>query len=146
MISRAVRKICSLYARDENLKLAGTVEAMCADLALRQPYSIYKRLYGIELQGSRDKIRGYLRKGYRVKDERNGYWILFKPAQIVLTLMDNTSECRSYGVKQKVLEFYDKKRISEKTFNKFLNDSLNGKIKFCISEHGEVTIQRVTSI
>lgn len=100
----------------------------------------------IELQGSRDKIRGYLRKGYRVKDERNGYWILFKPAQIVLTVMDNTSKCRSYGVKQKVLEFYDKKRISEKTFNKFLNDSLNGKIKFCISEHGEVTIQRVTSI
>ena len=31
----------------------------------------------IELQGSRDKIRGYLRKGYRVKDERNGYFARF---------------------------------------------------------------------
>ena len=101
----------------------------------------YKYSDTVEVQKKQDKIRGYLNKGYKIKDERNGYWVLIKTAQVILTVMDENSQYRIFSVKNKVLELYNKSRISEKTFGKFLSDAKSGKIKFYLTEYDELIIQ-----
>ena len=45
----------------------------------------YESSSTIEHQGNRQSIDRYLRQGYSIKVRRNGYWVLTKPAQVIVT-------------------------------------------------------------
>ena len=64
----------------------------------------------IEVQGKRDKIEKYLKKGYSVKEERNGYWVLIKKAKVWVTLT-NSYCTKTFSIKADILDYYSKKKI-----------------------------------
>lgn len=89
----------------------------------------YERSETIKHQGNRESIKPYLRKGYKIRGDRNGSWILTKPAKVMVTI-GNKSDKRTYDMKEPILSHYGKERISEKLVNDFVKDARNGKIKF----------------
>ncbi len=87
----------------------------------------------IEKQGKRDDIEKYLKKGYYVKEERNGYWVLVRPSRVVVTLKSSIGTQNIY-MKQEILDYYCKQRISEKQVEKFAKDIDSKKIVVCLDE------------
>lgn len=104
-------------------------------------HALYEESDSLELQGTREKIEKYLRIGYYVKESRNGYWVLIKPAQVFVEVVNENSQYLRFSVKDIVLRLYNKRRISEKIFGKFIDDALNGKVKFYLTEQNELIIQ-----
>lgn len=89
----------------------------------------------VEIQGKRDKIQKYLDKGYYVKESRNGYWVLVKPAQLNVTLSDgDTTE--TFNMKQDVCDHYGRQRISDSLVEKFRKDVNAGKISITLDPRG----------
>ena len=44
----------------------------------------YNESQRIEHQGTRASIKKYLNEGYYIKEDRNGYWVLVKPASLTV--------------------------------------------------------------
>lgn len=80
------------------------------------------------VQGKRNEIDIYLKRGYHVKEERNGFWVLTKPAEVLVDITD-AEENKTINMKQDVLDCYKKSRISKKVFNQFEKDIKDGKIR-----------------
>ena len=89
----------------------------------------------IEVQGKRDKIEKYLKKGYSVKEERNGYWVLIKKAKVWVTLT-NSYCTKTFSIKADILDYYSKKKISANLVTKFQNDKKKKKITFTMDKEG----------
>lgn len=89
----------------------------------------------IELQGKQKDIEKYLRQGYHVQEERNGYWVLTKNVQVLMTLTNSTCT-NTFNIKEDVLSYYNKQRISNSMVNQFENDINSGKICIKMSEDG----------
>lgn len=87
-------------------------------------------------QGNRNSIAPYLKKGYRAVQNRNGFWVLTKPASIEVCLKNSNNHTFSFNMKEDILKHYGKTRISSKLFDKFLLDSVNGKIQFYMDHDG----------
>lgn len=87
----------------------------------------------IETQGNRQEIQKYLDKGYYIKEDRNGYWVLVKTAKVQVTLK-NSYGCKTFNVKDAILSYYGRERVTEKLVNQFQNDINNGKITFEMSQ------------
>lgn len=85
-------------------------------------------------QGTRSSITRYQKQGYIVKEERNGYWVLVKPVSIHVYLKNSNNVTVSFNMKQDILAYYGKTRISVNLFNKFVQDALNGKIQFYMDD------------
>ena len=83
----------------------------------------------VEYQGKRSSINKYLAQGYYVKEERNGYWLLIRPAEIRATIKIDGKQ-KSFNIKAEVRDYYGKKRITQKLFYNFCNDAREGIIKF----------------
>lgn len=83
---------------------------------------IYEESQSIEIHGNYSKVKKYLDE-YKIKENRNGYWLLIKPAKAILTING-----KHYNVKNYILEHYNKKRISKNLVDKLENDIINGKI------------------
>ena len=62
-------------------------------------------------QGNRSSIQRYLHQGYRIVDERNGYWILNKPSSLTVILKDSNNIIHSFNMKEDILEHYGRQRI-----------------------------------
>ena len=92
-----------------------------------------------EIQGNRTKIEPYLRDGYYVKEERNGYWVLVRPVKVNVTIKKDDKNM-SFNMKSKICDYYGRKRISEKVYHKFLEDVSSEKIKFYLKDD-ELTIK-----
>lgn len=103
--------------------------------------TIYEASDCIQTQGKRSKIDKYLQEGYYIKEERNGFWILVKPAKIIVTLK-NDEGIQSFNMKQDICALYGKQRISENTFGRFCKDALEGRIEFELG-NGQYSIKRV---
>ncbi|MDF2877505.1 MAG: hypothetical protein K0S30_601 [Clostridia bacterium] len=95
----------------------------------------YEPSDSIEIQGKRSDIEKYLNKGYYIKENRNGYWVLVKPAQLNVTL-SNSFCTRTFNMKTDVCMYYGKIRISQTLADKFRKDVANGTISLYMDEEG----------
>jgi len=95
----------------------------------------YENSDTITHQGTRSSITRYLKQGYKVKEERNGYWVLVKPTSVYVYLKNSDNITASFNMKQDILDYYGKTRISINLFNKFVQDASNGKIQFYMDDN-----------
>lgn len=95
----------------------------------------YEESDNISYQGNRRQIQRYLDKGYYVKEERNGYWVLIKPAAVRVVLESEDGHRASFNIKQDILDYYGKVRISPKLVEKFTKECNNGKIHFYMEDN-----------
>jgi hypothetical protein len=102
----------------------------------------YRRSATIETQGTRDAIERYLKEGYHVKEKRNGYWVLIKKAKVIVTVESSTGT-RSVSMKRDILDYYDKKRITEKQVEKFRQDIKKEKVAVCYDANGDCFIKKM---
>ncbi len=96
---------------------------------------VYEHSDTIEKQGTRDSISKYLKNGYYIKEDRNGYWVLVKPSKVMVTLKSSIGTQTS-NLKEDILDFYGKRRISKKQTDKFAKDIDDGKVFVFLSESG----------
>ncbi len=94
----------------------------------------------IEKQGKRGDIQKYLKKGYYIKEERNGYWVLVKSSKVIINI-SNSSGNWTFDIKQDILDFYEKKKISEKLVEKFKQDIKDDKVSIYMDEKGNYDIR-----
>lgn len=81
----------------------------------------------VEFQGKQEKASKYQKRGYYVKVSRNGYWVMVKPSKVLVTLACAEDQVE-VNLKQCILDYYEKKRISEKTIQKFAQQVEDKKI------------------
>lgn len=93
----------------------------------------------IEMQGKRSNIEKYLNLGYYVKEDRNGYWVLVKAAQLMVTLT-NSSCTRTFNMKANVCDYYGKQRISQSLIEKFKKDIKEDKVSIYMDSEGSYSI------
>lgn len=89
----------------------------------------------IHHQGNRNSIDTYLNQGYRIVQSLNGYWILTKPISIYVYLKNSDNITLSFNMKEDILKYYNKTRISRKLFDKFVSDSTDGTIQFYMDKN-----------
>lgn len=87
-------------------------------------------------QGNRNSVQKYLRSGYYVVEERNGFWILNKPSTVIVCLKDENGKKHYFDMKKDILDYYGKQRISDNIVNMFFNDATSGKINFYMDDSG----------
>lgn len=85
--------------------------------------------HSITHQGNRDSIRKYTNDGYYVKEHRNGFWVLVK-SSAAMVVLENSAGQLQFNMREDILEYYGKQKLTQKLFDKFNNDASNGKIKF----------------
>ena len=78
----------------------------------------------IKVQGKRKEIEKYLTQGYYEKEERNGFWILEKTAKVNVTSKNDSCP---FDMKDEVIQYYGRKKISEQLVGKFDEDIKTGK-------------------
>lgn len=83
----------------------------------------------IVMQGKRSDIEKYLKQGYSIQEDRNGFWVLVKPLRLLATLT-NTHGTKTFNVKGDVLQYYNRFKISENLIAIFRQDVNDGKIIF----------------
>lgn len=90
----------------------------------------------VERQGNRHSIECYLKKGYLIKDSRNGYWLLVKPAKVFVTAYCGDDGIFTHDMKNSILEIYGRSRISIELIDTFKNDFNDGKLSVEADKHG----------
>lgn len=103
--------------------------------------AIYEESSTITHQGNRASIQPYLNKGYYIKEDRNGYWVLIKPASLTVVLKDAKNIVHSFQMKEDAIQYYGKQRISRSLADKFISDAIDGKIKFYMDDTGSYSIK-----
>ena len=101
----------------------------------------YEHSSTITHQGNRASIQAYLNKGYHIKESRNGYWVLSKPASLTVILKDYNNVVHSFQMKEDVFKYYGQSRISEKLAKTFISDANAGKVKFYMDNTGSYCIK-----
>lgn len=96
----------------------------------------YNASSSLEMQGTQKDTQPYIKKGYYVKENRNGYWVLVKPAKVVVTLKDSEGRIKTFNMKKEILDYYNASRISMSLVQKFLSEVSEGKITFSMDEEG----------
>ena len=94
----------------------------------------------MELQGKYCSIERYLKDGYYIKESRNGYWLLIRPSELLVTAHCGKNGSFVHDMKYDILRYYGRSRITEKLINTFKNDFLNGNIKILANETGYLLI------
>ena len=82
----------------------------------------YEKSETINTQGNRASIEAQLKNGFIVKEENNGFWILTKPAKIMVTVENSAGEVERHNLKALVTSHYNKQRVSQKLCNQFEAD------------------------
>ena len=88
----------------------------------------------LEFKVLRD-IRPYFKQGYSKVREDNGNWILSKPASLEMTFREN-GKFYTFDMKARAKKYFNKKRISDKVANDFIDGVKNGTIIVTINENG----------
>ena len=100
----------------------------------------YQLSSSMELQGKYCSIERYLRDGYYIKESRNGYWLLVRPSEVLVTAHCGKNGSFVHDMKYGILNHYGRSRITEKLINTFKNDFLSGKIKIEANENDYLII------
>ena len=99
----------------------------------------YQESSSITCQGNRMSIQPDINKGYYVKSENYGNWVLYRPTRVIATLKGpNLIEC---NIKDYITSYYGKSRISYKQYEDFCKLVACGKISFFMDEYGNCTIE-----
>lgn len=96
--------------------------------------AVYNESNTITHQGTRASINTYLNNGYYIKEDRNGFWVLAKPASVMVILKNSDGETHQFNMKTDITEYYGKTRISYNLFVRFSKDAKSGKIKFYMED------------
>ena len=99
-------------------------------------HAFYEKSDTITIQGNRASIECHLRDGYRKVDERNGFWILNRPARAMVYLADSKGEQYLFNMKESILNHYSRKMISQKLLDRFSDDAKAGRISFYLDGDG----------
>lgn len=86
----------------------------------------------VEKQGNRSSIDPYLKRGYYINKGRNGYWVLVKPARVLVTIGDSKVS-KTFNMKDDIRTYYGKSRISTKMVERFVEDVEKNKIKITLN-------------
>jgi hypothetical protein len=87
----------------------------------------------ITKQGKYSDIEKYLKSGYRIQEDRNGFWVLVRPLRLFVTLT-NKYGTNKFEVKNEMLNYYNRQRISLQLIEQFEEDVNEGKITFEMNE------------
>ncbi|MDD2376494.1 MAG: hypothetical protein PHD15_04540 [Clostridia bacterium] len=98
----------------------------------------YEESHTVQMQGKRRDIEKYLKKGYHVKEERNGYWVLVKDSRVKVTLTNSTIT-RTFNMKEDIREHYNRTRVTAALIKTFSKDINSGKIVICMDSDGMYT-------
>lgn len=90
----------------------------------------------IERQGTYSSIERYLKNGYHVQVNRNGYWLLVCPSKVIVAVNCGAYGTYTYDMKNSILEFYDRSKISAKLVETFKKDVVDGRITILADEFG----------
>lgn len=88
----------------------------------------------IEKQGNHQSIDRYLRQGYYVKVSRNGYWVLTKPAKVLVTAYCGLNGTYTHNMKSEIVSKYNRSKISVGLIETFKNDFKNGSLSVMADE------------
>ena len=102
--------------------------AQCINVKYIQSNSMIK-------QGKDKDIQCYLKTGYYKTQDRNGYWVLTKPAQINITLK-GFNNIITFPARQQITAYYGRDNVTYRLCEIFKNDIACGKIKFYTSDDG----------
>lgn len=100
----------------------------------------YEQSDTIEMQGKRKDIEKHLRNGYHVKEDRNGYWVLTKPAK-VLVEVEISGETKIINMKNEIVDHYGKTRISKSLVETFSKDVSNGKVNVYVNSNSNYELK-----
>lgn len=89
----------------------------------------YEESQSIERQGNRASIDYYIRKGFRIKESRNGYWVLYKPTKVIVTINCGENGHYIYDLKDAITSYYGRAKISYNLVEKFKEDFANGNLE-----------------
>jgi hypothetical protein len=95
----------------------------------------YEESDTIEKQGKRRDIEKYLNKGYYVKEQRNGYWVLLKASKVEVTL-SNSTITRTFNMKEDMRDHYSRTNVTQALVKKFFKDIDSGRITFSMDSEG----------
>lgn len=90
----------------------------------------------IERQGTYHSIERYLKNGYYVQVNRNGYWLLVRPSKVIVAVNCGKHGNYIYDMKNSILEFYNRSKISEKLIETFKKDVVDGRITILADAFG----------
>ena len=94
----------------------------------------YENSQCIQHQGNRASVQPYLRNGFRVKEERSGWWLLTKCSQAVAYLECPDGQRFTFDARAKLLTWYGGNRLTQAMVNRFVNDFYKGKLKIYVDE------------
>ncbi len=101
---------------------------------------VYVPSDSIEMQGKRKDIERYLKSGYYIKENRNGYWVLVKAARVGVTLASDSCT-RVINMKDDILHHYGKNRINQSLVDKFRNDIVNETVTIFLDSQGNYALK-----
>ena len=84
-------------------------------------------------QGKYSDIEKYLKSGYKVQEDRNGFWVLVRPLRLFVTLT-NKYGTNKFEVKNDMLNYYNRQKISLQLIEQFKKDVNEGRITFEMNE------------
>ncbi|EMB48102.1 MULTISPECIES: hypothetical protein [Treponema] len=99
----------------------------------------YEKSDTIEMQGTSADTKRYIRNGYFVKEERNGFWVLNKPSRVLAEILINNKPVLQ-NIKNEILNYYNRDRISQNLVQKFENDLVSGSVSLYSDSNGEFVI------
>lgn len=99
-------------------------------------YPQYVESSTIEMQGNRQSIDRYLNQGYQIKESRNGYWVLTKPAKVIVTINCGKNGIFTHDMKNDIVENYKRSRISKNLVDTFKKDFKKGVFSLIADETG----------
>lgn len=94
----------------------------------------YEKPQSLQLQGNWSYIRQFLRDGYHVTDERNGWWLLTKNSQVIVYLECTGGRCFTFKARANLLGWYGGTRLTQKLVDRFISDFYGKKIKICVDD------------
>ena len=94
---------------------------------------LYEQSQTLAVQQVRSLINSFLKEGYYIKETRNGYCILRRPARVTVILSYENVQIK-YNMKKAVCSIYREQHISQKLYDKFVKDVKSKKITFYIDD------------
>lgn len=92
-------------------------------------------------QGTYTGLSRMLNNGWSVGGGSNGSYILLKPARAMFAFKTEKGKY-SYDMKEDILEEFDKQKLSPKSFEKFNDMLMSGKLNMYINEYGEYKLTK----
>lgn len=104
-------------------------------------YSVeYQQSDTMRKQGTYSDIQIYTKRGYEIKDNSYGNWLLKKDAKVYVQIK-NSSRIETFDMKYDIIGFYSRKRISEALVANFKQDIRNGIVSIYMDENGNYEIK-----